>query len=108
MNGRQPELERVPLTEAEKEHLAPIADRFEQAQRAFAEAQRDVAAVVKLYKAQHKAELTDGPEWNLDRDAFVRQIPPPSPALPPEPEAHLNGDDKGEDMEKQLADMMER
>lgn len=117
MNGRQPNLERVPLTEAEIEHLAPIADRFQQAQRDFAQAQRDVEAVVKLYRAQHKDELTlrlrsgqdDGPEWNLDRDAFVRQVPPPAPEMPPPMPQHVNGDVDPDrtSVERQVARLME-
>ena len=100
MNGRQPQLERVPLTEAEIEHLAPIADRFEQAQREWVQAQRDIAAVVKLYRAQHKHELGEGgPEWNLDRDALVRQMPPAQVM-------QVNGD--APEMERQLADLMEK
>jgi len=106
MNGRQPQVERVPLTAAEIEHLAPIADRFQQAQRDFAQAQRDVEAAAKLYKAQHKAELGEGgPEWYLDRDALVRQVPPMPPVdVPPEMPQHVNGD---VDVERQVARLME-
>lgn len=98
MNGRQPQVERVPLTEAEVEHLAPIMDRWEAAQRDFQMAQRDAIAAAKLYRAQHKAELGDGAEWQLDRDAFVRQLPP-AVAIP------QNGNDL--EMEKQLATLMD-
>jgi hypothetical protein len=90
-------LERVPLTEAEIEHLAPIVDRWEAAQKEMQAAQRDVDAVIKLYRAQHKQELTEGPEWQLSRDAFVRQ-------MPPRVEQPVNGD--GE-LERQVAALME-
>lgn len=76
MNTRQPQIERVAFTEAEVEHLAPILERYETAQREFQSAQRDIDAVIKLYRAQHKAEMTDGPEWQVARDCFLRQLPP--------------------------------
>lgn len=83
MNGRQMPMERVPLTEAEKEYLAPILDRYEQIQKEIEEVQKSVNSVVKLFMSQHKDELKDGPEWQLGRDAFVRPRMEMPPAVPP-------------------------
>jgi len=83
-------MQRVPLTEAEIEFLGPIIDRWEQAQKDGQIAQRDVDAAIKLCRAQHATELTDGPEWQLARDAWVRPLPPlppPAPSTPPQPQA---------------------
>lgn len=118
MNGRAMPMERVPLTEPEKEYLSPIIDRWEQVQRDAQEVQKSIDAVVKLFMAQHKDELHEGPEgppepgvgWQLGRDAFVRPLPPAVPPLetPPPVGQATGGEDEGNgSVEEIMAELME-
>ena len=72
MNARQIPLDKVPLTDAEKEYLGPILDRWEGVQKEAQQVQKDIDAVIKLFSAQHKEELKGDTSWQLSRDAFVR------------------------------------